>query len=116
MLILHCNLHSQYVTTKKRNYLRNNNNRYKLRIHCFQHISFEGLACIDNWIEKHEHNLSYTKFYENPSFPNLEDFDWLIIMGGTMNIYQESEYPWLKEEKEFIAKAIKANKLIVVYR
>jgi len=34
-------------------------------------------------------------------------------MGGSMNIYEEDKFPWLKEEKKFIAKAIAANKILL---
>ena len=34
------------------------------------------------------------------------EIDILAIMGGLMNVYQYRDYPWLKEEKKFIEKAI----------
>ena len=43
----------------------------------------------------------------------MDCFDWLIVMGGPMNIYQEKEYPWLVKEKQFIDEAIKAGKIIL---
>jgi GMP synthase-like glutamine amidotransferase len=29
--------------------------------------------------------------------PSLEDFDWLVLMGGPMSIHEEDLYPWLRE-------------------
>lgn len=85
----------------------------KLNIHCLQHVSFEGLGCIENWIQDHGHSLSYTKLYENPKFPDLDTIDALIILGGPMSVHEESEFPWLKAEKEFIKSAIEQHKKII---
>ncbi len=86
----------------------------QLRIHYFQHVSFEGLGYIETWANQNGHILSSTKFFEEKfSFPNLNDFDWLIIMGGPMGVSDEKQYPWLKPEKEFINKSIEADKTII---
>jgi len=85
----------------------------QLKIHCFQHVEFENLGCINQWIAKNNHLLTYTRFYENSSIPEMEDFDWLIIMGGPMGIYDEDQYPWLIEEKKAIKNAIDTNKTVI---
>jgi len=85
----------------------------KLKIHTLQHVPFEGLGCIDQWITTKGHTVNYTKLYDNPQFPVLDEFDWLIVMGGPMGVYDEAMYPWLKEEKEFIRRAIEGGKTIV---
>lgn len=84
-----------------------------LKIHYFQHVPFEGIGHIETWANKNGHQLSHTKFYENEALPNLEDIDWLIIMGGPMGVYDESEYPWLASELRFIKKAIEAGKIVI---
>ena len=38
--------------------------------------------------------------------PNLENFDGLWVMGGSMNTSDEHEYPWLIDEKKIIRKAV----------
>lgn len=43
----------------------------------------------------------------------MDSFDWLIIMGGPMNIYEHKQYPWLVREKQFIKKAVKSGKIIL---
>jgi len=85
----------------------------KLKIQTLQHVPFEGLGCIDQWITTKGHTVNYTKLYDNPQFPVLDEFDWLIVMGGPMGVYDEAMYPWLKEEKEFIRRAIESGKTIV---
>ena len=85
----------------------------KLKIHTLQHVPFEGLGCIDQWITTKKHAVNYTKLYDKPQFPSLNEFDWLIVMGGPMGVYDEAVYPWLKEEKEFILRTIESGKTVV---
>ncbi len=84
-----------------------------LRIHYLQHVSFEGLGCIEDWVSIKGHSLSATKFYENNQLPALSDFDWLIVMGGPMGVYDEDKFDWLCGEKEFIRNAIQAGKTVI---
>jgi GMP synthase-like glutamine amidotransferase len=84
-----------------------------LRIHYLQHVPFEGLGCIEDWVSTNGHSLSSTKFYENNNLPELSDFDWLIVMGGPMGVYDEEKYDWLSGEKEFIRNAIQEGKTVI---
>ncbi len=84
-----------------------------LRIHYFQHVSFEGLGNIEEWASVNGHELSATKFYLDPTLPALDSFDWLVIMGGPMSVYDEQKYSWLVAEKQFIRQAIAAGKTVI---
>ncbi|HZL09301.1 MAG TPA: type 1 glutamine amidotransferase [Prolixibacteraceae bacterium] len=84
-----------------------------LRIHYLQHVHFEDLGCIEDWAKTKVHRLSSTKFYENESLPELSEFDWLIVMGGPMGVYDFEKYNWLSGEKEFIGNAIRAKKTVI---
>jgi GMP synthase-like glutamine amidotransferase len=85
----------------------------KISIHTFMHVPYEGLGCIKDWITDKGHSLTYTRFYEHYKLPNLNDIDWLIVMGGPMGVYDEKIYPWLTKEKEFINQAIINGKTII---
>lgn len=85
-----------------------------LRIHSFQHLAFEGLASIEDWAHAHGHTVTTTHFHRpEPRLPALADFDWLVIMGGTMGTYEEDQFPWLRPEKTFIREAIAAGKTVL---
>ena len=84
-----------------------------LRIHYLQHVSFEGLVNIEEWAKVKGHELSVTKLYLDAAFPIPDSFDWLIIMGGPMSVYDEKEYKWLVAEKYFIKQAIAAGKTVI---
>ncbi|PAV10454.1 amidotransferase [Methanosarcina spelaei] len=84
-----------------------------MKIHCIQHVKFETLGTIVEWIEERKHSLSTTHLYENHNFPSLDNFDLLIVMGGPMNIYEYEKYPWLRKEKIFLKEAISAGKAVL---
>lgn len=88
-------------------------NVHFLRVHCFQHVAFEDLGCIKEWCAIHGHPVTYTRFYKNESLPEAEDFDWLIVMGGPMGVYDEALYSWLPPEKKSIRAAIDHNKTVI---
>lgn len=84
-----------------------------MRIHYFQHVPFEGLGCIEPWALENGHQISVTRFYLGELPPAVEELDWLIVMGGPMNIYEEAEYPWLAQEKQCIGEAIRKGKVVL---
>lgn len=83
------------------------------RVHYIQHVPYEGIGYIDEWVKENRCELSVTKTYEEHIFPDLETFDLLVIMGGPMGAYDEDIYPWLIGEKEFIRQAIDADKSVL---
>src|SRR5512133_165982 len=84
-----------------------------LRIHCFQHIEYEDLGCITEWCQSNGHPVTYTRFYKGEPLPNTDDFDWLIVMGGPMGVYENEKYSWLSHEKASIKSAIEHNKTVL---
>jgi GMP synthase (glutamine-hydrolysing) len=82
-------------------------------IHYFQHVPFEELGIIQKWAESRGHTVTVTKFFRSDKLPKIEEIDWLIVMGGPMGVYDEKIYPWLREEKHFIAHAIQQHKKVV---
>ncbi|EIP97539.1 GMP synthase family protein [Opitutaceae bacterium TAV1] len=81
-----------------------------MKIHWFQHVPFEGLGEIGPWLLARGHELSCTRFYAG-ELPGAEaaTCDWLVVMGGPMNIYQYRDYPWLRAEKQAIRARIDAG-------
>jgi GMP synthase-like glutamine amidotransferase len=84
-----------------------------MNIHYLQHVGFEDLAMIEQWLLQREHQISCSRLYMEEPLPDYESFDMLIVMGGPMGVKDEKDYPWLLEEKFFIEEAIKKEKKIV---
>ena len=82
-----------------------------MRVHFIQHVSFEHPGYLLEWAK--QHTVTFTKIFEDVSFPPPNDFDVLIIMGGPMGVYEEEKFPWLKKEKKFIKETIAAGKKVL---
>ncbi|MBT8359533.1 MAG: amidotransferase [Desulfobacterales bacterium] len=77
-----------------------------MKIHWLQHVPFEGLGSISDWVKRRGHPLSCTRFWARDTLPEPDSLELLIVMGGPMGIYEEDIYPWLAEEKLFIRSVV----------
>ncbi|AKB51000.1 Glutamine amidotransferase class-I [Methanosarcina barkeri str. Wiesmoor] len=84
-----------------------------MNIHVIQHSSINTLGTIEEYAKDKNCRLASTRFYETKSPPELDSFDLLIIMGGSIGVYDYKENPWLRDEKAFIKQAIEAGKPIL---
>ena len=83
-----------------------------MQVHYLQHVAFEGIGAIGEWASTRGHDLAGTHAALRP-LPEVHDFDFLVVLGGPMNIYQEQDHPWLREEKRLIRAAVAARKLVL---
>ncbi len=83
------------------------------RVHWIQHAPADDLGCIAPWLARRGLEPGRTAFYEGDTAPALDDFDVLLILGGSMNVDEEALYPWLVEEKRFVAAALAAGKRVL---
>ncbi len=84
-----------------------------MNIHWLQHVSFEGLGCIEPWLEASPHAVSCTRLWAGEKLPGIGNIDGLIVMGGPMGIYDNEQYPWLAAEKAFIKEIIDQDKPVL---
>jgi GMP synthase-like glutamine amidotransferase len=73
-----------------------------MRVHWLQHADHEGIGNIEPWLRARGCAVTHTHLHRGEALPRASDFDWLIVMGGPMNIYQHDEHPWLVPEKALI--------------
>lgn len=89
-----------------------------LKVHYFQHIAGEGFGSCYEFLKQHNAKITATEFFALPidlaleieALPNVEDVDLLIIMGGTMSVNDEVNYPWLKVEKRWLRRYLSLGK------
>jgi GMP synthase-like glutamine amidotransferase len=84
-----------------------------MRAHYLQHVPFEGLGSIEPWLKRSGHEISHTPFFESAELPDLKEIGLLIVMGGPMSVNDESRFPWLLKEKQFIRLAIEQRKPVL---
>jgi GMP synthase-like glutamine amidotransferase len=80
-----------------------------MRAHYLQHVPFEGLGCIRGWLDASGFEITCTRLFESPVFPEIEAIDLLVIMGGPMSVNDEGGCPWLVEEKRFVHRAVESG-------
>lgn len=76
-----------------------------MKVRVFQHVPFEGLGAMQGWLAERGATIQYTRFFDNEPLPD-GDHDLLIVMGGPMSVNDEGAYPWLADEKRYLARAI----------
>lgn len=79
----------------------------------FKHVPFEGPGTFREELDKRGLRYREVNLYEGEIPKNLDGCGGLIIMGGPMNVYEETEYPFLKDEDGLIKEAL-AKKMPMV--
>lgn len=69
------------------------------KVAVFQHSPTEGLGSIGTWLERKGAVLCPVEWWKENPYPEVDDFDGCVVLGGAMNIYQHRDFPWLIEEK-----------------
>ncbi|WP_180076356.1 type 1 glutamine amidotransferase [Acinetobacter sp. YH12106] len=89
-----------------------------LKVHYFQHIAGEGYGSCHEFLKQYQAYISATEFFALPldrpleieALPRVEDVDLLIIIGGTMSVNDEANFPWLKIEKRWLRRYLSHGK------
>jgi GMP synthase-like glutamine amidotransferase len=84
-----------------------------MRAHYLQHVPFEGLGCIETWLQTAGCVTTRTALYESATLPEPDEFDLLVVMGGPMSVNDESEFSWLAPEKRLVRDAVRAGKSVL---
>lgn len=84
-----------------------------MRVHYFQHVPFENLGSIEEWLKAAKFEISSTRFYQPWEFPNPDNIDFLIALGGPMSVNDEKEHSWLSQEKQYIRNFISMGKPVL---
>lgn len=81
-----------------------------MKIAILQHTPDSRPFFTTTWFE--QNNLSYqlVQSFKGEKIPSAEEVDWLIVLGGSMNIDDEKNFPFLREEKKLVEEILKAEK------
>jgi len=73
------------------------------------HADYEEPLFIKDWLSMHNIPYQEVRICKSEPFIDPESVLMLVIMGGPMNIYEYEQYPWLKEERDYIRKILSGN-------
>jgi len=77
-----------------------------MNIHYFQHVPFEGLGSIEQWIQAKSASISITKFYEDPTLPQMDGIVLADHLGGPMSANDDERSLAEKQKRISFAEAI----------
>lgn len=84
-----------------------------MKILCIIHANFETSGVIADWARKRDHSFSVIRPYTGEDCPNIQGYDFLIVMGGPQSPLELKKCPYLKSEIELIQQALAQNKTIL---
>lgn len=73
-----------------------------LRVHVLQHVPFEDLGSIRDWLDERRASVGYTRLFADAPLPVVADVDCLSASGGPMSVNDDATLPWLVSEKRFV--------------
>jgi GMP synthase-like glutamine amidotransferase len=78
----------------------------KKNILVFKHMLSQNPGIFRDFAESQDVEFIEIDLHAGDRIPELSDFDGLWVMGGSMNVWEEKQYPWLIEEKQVIRRAV----------
>lgn len=81
------------------------------RIAVFQHLAVEHPGVFRDFLRNDHIDWQAFELDDGVAIPELKDFDALWVMGGPMDVWQETEHPWLVPEKAAVSYAVRELEL-----
>ena len=80
------------------------------KIYVLQHHPVENLGNIADALEGAALAWQYVHVNDGQAVPaSMKGAGGLVVLGGTMSVYQTERYPWLRDEMRLIEDAVKSN-------
>jgi GMP synthase-like glutamine amidotransferase len=74
-----------------------------------QHIACEPPGVYEDVLRERGAGLRRVEVDAGDELPDWREFDAIVAMGGPMSVNDDGELPWLREEKELVATAVRAG-------
>ncbi len=77
----------------------------------FQHMDDEPPGLFGEFLQARGIALDIIQLHRGEEIPSLAPYDFMLVMGGAMDVWDETQYPWLVTEKAAIKEwAINRNR------
>jgi GMP synthase-like glutamine amidotransferase len=80
-----------------------------VRVAVLQHQELVGLGYLGESLERRGVRLEVGRADRGEPLPSGSEYDTLVVLGGTMNVYQEDEHPWLRAEDRLIRQTVERD-------
>jgi GMP synthase-like glutamine amidotransferase len=71
-----------------------------------QHLATEHPGILLDFFREDGFRWTTIELDEGETIPDLDPFDLMLVMGGPQDVWQEDQYPWLRQEKAAIGKFV----------
>jgi GMP synthase-like glutamine amidotransferase len=68
----------------------------------FQHMDNEPPGLFGEFLAARNAKLDIIQLHRGEEIPSLAPYDFMLVMGGAMDVWEEAQYPWLTAEKAAI--------------
>lgn len=68
----------------------------------FQHMDNEPPGLFDEFLAARNATLDIIQLHRGEEIPSLAPYDFRLVMGGAMDVWEKTQYPWLAAEKAAI--------------
>ena len=84
------------------------------RVYALQHLAAEPLGVIGEALEAGGIEAEYVRLFAGEPVPDdMRDAAGLVVMGGSMSVYERNQYPFLSQEIRLIEAALKVEKPVL---
>lgn len=81
-----------------------------MTILAIRHARHEGLGSLEKIFERANIEYRYLDVFEDPKIKtDLSKARGLVVLGGSMGVYEADQYPFLKKEIELLQEALRQN-------
>jgi GMP synthase-like glutamine amidotransferase len=81
--------------------------RLYMRALVLQHVAVEGPGTLASHLGTRGWTLETVALYEGARLPEgAQEYQAVIVMGGPMGVYDEAEYPFLRDEHRFLTRVL----------
>jgi len=78
-----------------------------------KHTDIEGPGLIEYCLKEEKIPHQILKLQSDLRLPKPDEFKSIVILGGPMNVYEEDQFPFLREEDLFIKESIQRGKSVL---
>ncbi|MEI6090060.1 MAG: type 1 glutamine amidotransferase [bacterium] len=84
-----------------------------MKVQILQHISVKPPDSILDWLAEKNYDYKINYIKRGDPLPDEKDTQFLIVLGGALNVNDEVANPWLSAEKAFVKKIIFSDKPVL---
>lgn len=80
-----------------------------MKVLIIMHDAAEGPGTLEDYLGTAGAEMVLARLYAGDRLPDPSEVDAAVSLGGPMNVYEENLYPFLMEETDFLARAVRRD-------